>query len=112
MPPAPDKALVGLLLGEEQFVVAVDQLVDIVHDPLVHHSADGTVKCVISWHGVAVHTVDLAERLEIRRSASPAVAAIVSIGGRALGILASGATRVARTGRSDVVLDLRKLLAR
>jgi hypothetical protein len=59
MPSHPDKALVGLLLGEELFVVAVDRLIDVVREPSVQSmGASGRV----SGGGAAV-AVELRELL-------------------------------------------------
>jgi chemotaxis signal transduction protein len=111
MSPQREKAQVGLLLGERSFVVAVDRLVDVIENPVVHRSGEAgrPVRCVVSWRGVTVHAVDLAERVGMRRSPAPAVAAIVTVAGRALGILAAGTTSGASAGAR--VLDLRELLA-
>jgi chemotaxis signal transduction protein len=105
-----EKAQVGLLLGERRFVVAVDRLVDVIRDPVVDRSGDGArpARCVVSWRGVTVHAIDLGERLGMRRSPAPTAAAIVTVAGRALGILAAGATSGAAAGAQ--VLDLRELL--
>ena len=110
MPSNPEKALVGLLLGEELFVVAVDRLIDIVRDPSVQ-SVGASARPVLSWRGVPVHAIDLSERIGVQRGGPPQVAAIVSVAGRVLGILASGVTRVSGGGAA-VAIELRELLGR